>query len=245
MLSRMELKDCFGFEPKEIVALIGSGGKTATMEYLAKSFPGERVLMATTTKIRFPDESKFDVLWMDKFEARTAEPGITLMGRYTGQAHKLGGVSPELFTRILPQFEKAFIEADGSKQRPLKGWAAFEPVILPQTTTTVGIFPIKACGLDINEINIHRLSQFLALVPLVKNPKVTPSVLAQVAACKNGLFAKAKGKRILAINQVETSAELALAKEVLQCLPPSFLNTIERVIAMSSQKKVGWILWEK
>ena len=67
------------------------------------------------------------------------------------------------FQTLFQHFTKVFLEADGSKQRPLKGWSSYEPVILKETTTTIGVLPISVIGQKIDETTIHRLPLFLEL----------------------------------------------------------------------------------
>ncbi|NRR74941.1 hypothetical protein HRD57_02125 [Tetragenococcus halophilus] len=63
---------------------------------------------------------------------------------------------------------RVFLEADGAKQRPLKAWADFEPVIVSETTTTIGIIPLCVLGQRTDETIIHRLPYYLKLVSVKK-----------------------------------------------------------------------------
>ena len=49
------LKKCFDLQGKEIVSIVGSGGKTSLMWALAKTYRKEAVLVSTTTKLGFPN----------------------------------------------------------------------------------------------------------------------------------------------------------------------------------------------
>lgn len=241
----MELKDCFGFEKKEIVSIIGSGGKTTTMEYLARSFPDERVLMGTTTKIKFPAKEKFDYYWEGNFETQVGKPGVTLVGQINEATGKFGSLPQASLIPLFEKFDKVFLEADGSKRLLLKGWKEFEPVIPEGTTMTVGLIPITSLGMTIDEEHIHRLTEFLKLITGEEGSVVTAETLAEIIVHRDGLFAKAKGKKVLGICQVDDAGALVSAKSVADLLPKDFLKGLDRVIALSSQLETGAIIWEK
>ncbi|MGX6979881.1 selenium cofactor biosynthesis protein YqeC [Vagococcus elongatus] len=241
----MELKDCFGFDTKEIVAIIGSGGKTTTMEYLARSFPDERVLMGTTTKIKFPSKEKFDYYWEENHENQVAKDGVTLVGQINEVMGKFGSLPQARLTSLFKKFDKVFLEADGSKRLLLKGWKEFEPVIPEETTMTLGLIPITSLGLTIDEEHIHRLSELLKLTTANKGSVVTAKVLAQIITHSDGLFGKAKGKKVLGICQVDDEESFISAVTVAELLPKDFLEKLDRIVALSGQQGAGKIIWEK
>ena len=78
-----DLKKLFGINGHQVIAVIGSGGKTSLCRYLANSYKeeGERVLVGTTTKIAMPPVETYNRLVTEDF-ARLAEevPGITVAG---------------------------------------------------------------------------------------------------------------------------------------------------------------------
>ena len=65
------LKKCFDLQGKEIVSIVGSGGKTSLMWALAKTYRKEAVLVSTTTKIGFPQRQLYDYFYTNHFEKIT------------------------------------------------------------------------------------------------------------------------------------------------------------------------------
>lgn len=60
-----------------------------------------------------------------------------------------------------------------------------------------------------------------------------------------GLFAKARGEKILYINHVEVTRDLELAKQIVQKLSPMFKKQLKKIIAGNTFSNKGWILWGK
>lgn len=239
------LIDCFGFKGKQIVSLIGSGGKTSLMWYLANAFRKEAVLVSTTTKIGHPNQSLYDFFYDEEFtQIGVNGQGITLAGVCTHDGNKLSA-PPQTILQTFPNFDKIFLEADGSKQLPLKGWESFEPVVISETTITIGVLPISVLGKTIDQSNIHRLPIFLNIVGANKGDIVREETLSAVISSSKGLFEKSCGKKILCINQVETQTQQKQAKKIVDLLPFKVLNRLEKVISCSVHLEKGEILWEK
>lgn len=236
---------CFGIQGKQIISLIGSGGKTSLMWYLADYFRQESVLVSTTTKICYPKQSLYDYFYNKDFSQIGMDgQGITVAGICIEGISKLSA-PPETIQQAFSRFDKIFLEADGSKQLPLKGWESFEPVVLPKTTITIGILPISALERTIDHSNIHRLPIFLDLVKANQGDKIQEETLAEIISNPNGLWAKSCGKKILCINQVETQNQLRQAKKVVELLTPELLDCLTKIIACSVHLEKGEVLWEK
>lgn len=239
------LIDCFGFQDKEIISLIGSGGKTSLMWYLANAFRQESVLVSTTTKIGYPKQSLYDFFYGKNFEQIGMDgQGITLAGICINDGNKLSAPS-ETIQQTFPRFDKIFLEADGSKQLPLKGWDTFEPVVLPETTITIGILPISVLRRTIDQTSIHRLPLFLEAVEAHQGDTIQEKTLAAIISSPKGLWAKSCGQQILCINQVETQVQLKQAKKIVELLPAKIVNRLTKIIACSVHLEKGVVLWEK
>ncbi|BAK93951.1 putative uncharacterized protein [Tetragenococcus halophilus subsp. halophilus] len=243
----VKLIDCFELKDYEVLSIIGSGGKTSLLIFLAKKYCHEKVLLSTTTKMGYPKASIYHRLVIDPFENLTAEIGITMAGKVIAKHEKKKISMPEsaAFRQSFPLFDKVFLEADGAKQRPLKAWADFEPVIVSETTTTIGIIPLCVLGQRTDETIIHRLPYYLKLVSVKKNSPITVQHLAQLIEHPEGLFAKARGEKILYINHVEVTRDLELAKQIVQKMNPMFKRQLKKIIAGNTFSNRGWILWEK
>lgn len=240
------LIECFDFQGRQVISLIGSGGKTSLMWYLANYYHDQRVLVSTTTKIGYPTERNYDFFYSEEFSNLGKDGiGITLAGNVMGNGYKLSSPPVHVFEESLQHFDKVLLEADGSKQHPLKGWETFEPVILPETTTTIGLIPISVLGKTVDQTTVHRLPLFLRATDTVQGVKIKEETLAEIITSPTGLWSKSQGQRILCINQVESSEQLLQAKKIVSLLPNMLLKRLSKVIACNIQSKEGIILWEK
>lgn len=240
-----KLIDCFGFQDKQIISLIGSGGKTSLMWYLANCFRKETVLVSTTTKIGKSKQSLYDYFYSKDFAQIGLDgPGITLAGICIEGGNKLSA-PPQTILRTFSRFDKIFLEADGSKQLPLKGWETFEPVVIPETTTTIGVVPISVLEKIIDQSTIHRLPLFLEAVGANQGDIIKERTLAAIISSPNGLWQKSQGQQILCMNQVETPNQLRQAQKVVDLLPVNTLDHLTKIIACSVHLEKGEILWEK
>ena len=231
--------------PREVLALIGSGGKTSLLWLLARHFRHERLLVGATTKIFLPPPSDYDTL-ITGLDADPA-PGIhlagTLLPPQADMPAKLGALAPDILPRLLPRYDRVLLECDGANRLPLKAWAAHEPVVPSETTATVGVITLWPVGQPIHSSRIHRLQQFLALTEAEENAPLALDHIARLIAHPEGLMAQAKGRRILLLNQVDHPGGLALAERLLALLPAAFLGSLERVAAASAHTDQGVLLW--
>lgn len=226
----MNLIDVFNIKNKDIITIVGSGGKTSLMFSISSLLrQGYKVLVTTTTNIYVPD---YKTVEFDKFclidndeelenIIKNDKNGVYVIGSKiinNLNKPKLKGLTFEMIDKISHFFDIVLIEGDGSKEKPLKGWLDNEPVVYDKTTKTIGVIDINSIGLYINEDNIHRLDNFLDIINDEKSSKVKVKHLKNIVLNKNGLFKLSKGEKILFINKSEsiknkTNANL-LIKEI-------------------------------
>lgn len=136
--------------PKPCIALIGAGGKTTTMFFLARIYAkaGKRVLVTTSTHIWKPSEEMaafcpedVERIWERKLPAVIGTP----------EEKKWGSPEPGFFQTAYEKADLIFIEADGSKQRPCKVLRDKEPVIWDCVTDIICVFGLSVLGRTIGE----------------------------------------------------------------------------------------------
>ncbi|MEW9078415.1 selenium cofactor biosynthesis protein YqeC [Terrisporobacter glycolicus] len=213
----MNLIDAFDIKNKDIITIVGAGGKTSLMfsasSLLRKNY---KVLVTTTTNIYVPSGKFYDKMIMlseikDENYKKLIEKsnnGVYVIGNKianntVANKLKIKGLSFGVLDKIIPYFDIVIIESDGSKEKPLKGWKDSEPVVYDKTTKTVGVVDIKTIGLNINEDNIHRLDEFLEIINDEESQKVKIKHLKNLILNKSGLFKFSEGEKILLINKVE------------------------------------------
>lgn len=197
---------------KAIISIVGSGGKTTIMNKLANSYKDKQVLMSTTTKIFVPDNIKV-LKTKEECLNHKASNGVVCMGVYNKQLNKLESLEKNDLENIIKKYDIILLESDGSKRKPLKAWKDFEPVIINQTTHTMGVISIKSLNLMVNEDNVHNIELFKLFT---KDKIVSLNTLKDIIINSNGLFKNSVGKKILVINQVEEDKELVKAEELIE-----------------------------
>lgn len=215
----MSLIKSFNIKNKDIITIVGAGGKTSLMfsasSLLRKDY---KVLVTTTTNIYVPDEKFYDEMIMlseiedDNYKniIEKSKKGVYVIGSHIegklGQnKHKIKGLNSQTLDKIAPYFDIVLIEGDGSKEKPLKGWRDDEPVVYDKSTKIIGVVDISSVGLEINENSIHRLGKFLNIISDKESQKVKLEYLKNLVLNENGLFKVSKGEQVLFINKVESS----------------------------------------
>ena len=216
------------------ITVVGSGGKTTLIWHLASSLaPGRKILVTPTTKM---------------FVSPSPPPGVTLAGVFNGASGKLESLPPGQLEEAIHGYDFVLIEGDGSKGLPLKAWSTDEPVVPAFTDLTIGVLPLWPIGKPVSENLIHRLPLFLTLTGAAPGEPITQGHILRVItggaageASPSGLFAKARGKKLLFFSQVEDDAALKQAQDLAEALPAEFRSGLSGVVA-GSVKKVEFFL---
>lgn len=186
----MELQTGLGLGYKEIVTLVGAGGKTSALISLARELVarGKRVIATTTTKMAVEQirDLAEPVLAAESDElvrgvARRLEASsLVTCGRGIGPEGKLLGLEPEAVAGLTGlAVDYILIEGDGAAGAYLKVPAAYEPVIPPVTTMVVTVMGLKVLGQPPAKPWVHRAE----LIPhLWGRGEVPPQVEVELAA---------------------------------------------------------------
>jgi probable selenium-dependent hydroxylase accessory protein YqeC len=226
-----------------VVTVIGSGGKTSLIWLLAQSQRRRRVLVSPTAKMYPGGARQYD---HDCFtgEAAAGGPleGISLAGSLNRETGKLEALPAEVLEAMIAGYDLVLLEGDGSRGLPLKGWAPHEPVVPPYTTVSIGVIPIKALGKKVSPEIVFRLPQFTALCGAEEGDTLKAAHLAAVITAGadgktgtggRGLFAAARGKKVLFINQAENEEQREQARELAALLPQGFTAGLGGIICGS------------
>ena len=182
----------------ELISVVGAGGKTSTMFRLAQEFKslGKKVLVTTTTNIAFSETSQADRLIIESSKnicsLSRIEPGtIVCLGSYmVDDKGKLKGIDPEFIDLIYQEhlFDYVVVEADGSKRRPIKAPAHYEPVIPRETTRVIGVIGLDALGKTITEEYVHRPNLFCSITGKKIGDVIDRKCLTDLILSEDGLF---------------------------------------------------------
>ena len=214
---------------KEMICLIGAGGKTSSMFRLAKELSKERkkVLVTTTTAIYFPERDQNDRIVIadsalpDLFE--NIESGsITVYGKALSNERKLRGADPEFLDILFLKgvFDYIIIEGDGSKGRSIKAPAGHEPVIPSLTTKVLGLIGLDSIGKKICPEYVHRQELFCGILDCREGEIIDTNIISRLIAHEEGLFKSvpAHAERYVILNKADGESERLAAMEIIQRL---------------------------
>lgn len=210
------LKNLIGLERKDVISVVGSGGKTSFLYALAKELQKSKVLVTTTTKMLRPSEEEVDYLELAKRNRdEGCKEGITFLYDYINEENKVQ-CSERIIDLEVNKFDFSIIESDGSKRKPIKAWNENEPVVIDKTTKTVGIIPIQVMGMKISDENIHRFELFQKQFNKNGEEYITFKHIREIIFSDEGLFKNSKGEKILFINGIDGEKELDVARKLLE-----------------------------
>jgi len=240
------LKEALGIRPKEVVSLVGAGGKTTLMFALARELieKGKAVITSTTTKIFPPSPSETACVFVSNHEDEIidfvlknagAKGCITIGSELLTDTRKLKGVSPFLVLRLIkqPQVGHIVIEADGASQRPLKAPnPEYEPVIPSCTTMVIPVVGIDAVGCKLSEEQVFRseIASQLTGVPL--GEVVTAETIARLILHPSGLATGSppEARIIPFINKMDLSPDRSAARGLAHEILAGEHPRIDRVV---------------
>lgn len=161
---------------KGVTAVIGSGGKTSLIARLCRELPGT-VIVCTSTHI-YPAAGLPLIT-----EPITKMPARCICVGTPGDHGKL--TAPiQSFDELAALADYVLVEADGSKQLPLKAHQAHEPVIPACAGQVIGVVGLSGLGQTI-EAAAHRPEQYAALCGAAVTDIVTPELAAKVLNTEN------------------------------------------------------------
>ena len=201
----------------EIITVVGAGGKTSLINYIANKYKDRvKILLTTTTKIYVPSKDLYKYIYMldenEKIDIH-ADLGIIVIGKFINKEKKIVGLDFDNLKHLTPKFDLILIEGDGSKKKKLKGWNDKEPVVYPKSTKTIGILDITSYNMEISDENIHRLEELRKITNI--NNKVEINNLVDIVLNKNGLFKNACGQKVLLINKIKNSYDKNIAEQLI------------------------------
>jgi probable selenium-dependent hydroxylase accessory protein YqeC len=238
------LTESFGLGTREMISLVGAGGKTTLMFRLAKELvcKGKKVITTTTTKIMEPSREESPSLVIDSEDEKIK----AFVGRHLSQFHhitiarerlgskKLRGVSPELITALWHsgQMDYLIVEADGAAGRPVKAPREGEPVIPRETTLVVALLGVDGVGLDLREENIFRPEQVSRLTGLLPGSPMTDEAMAVLLTHPDGIFkgAPLSSRVVVCLNKVDVVNGIEKGKRVAQRVLDQRHHQIERIV---------------
>jgi probable selenium-dependent hydroxylase accessory protein YqeC len=234
-------EEAFSLREREIISLVGGGGKTTLMFALGRELSIRRkgILLTTTTKIWDPEPLDEFSLFLSARLERVKEWVKENLGRYRYllvaqdklDNGKLQGIpppwTPELFS--IPGVSYIIIEADGAAGRPLKAPREGEPVIPAETTLLIPMVGIDALGKPLHEDYVFRSRIATEILKEKEGTEVKEAMIGRLLAAT--LRNKPREARVIPfINKIDLPGGLEKGRILARNLLESVSPQIERVI---------------
>jgi len=198
----MQLAQALRIRPKEVVSLVGAGGKTTIMLKLAGELVarGQRVLITTTTHLYAwqAAQSGAHLIYvpgqpLQAFTDRLAEQldrhsQCVVSGPLEPDTGKVSGVPAEVIADLAgsPNVDVVLVEADGARGRSLKAPAGHEPVVPACTTLLVPVVGIDVLGRPLTGEYVHRPERVAQLAGVEPGTPITTQIAAAVLTHPQG-----------------------------------------------------------
>ncbi len=255
------LVESLDLRAREVVSLVGAGGKTTLMFRLAKELllAGKKVVTATTTKIMEPSSEETPCLFVQSDEEKLKQLALQhidqfrhiTLARERIESIKLKGISPDLVSLLWnsPEIDMMIIEADGAAGRPVKAPREWEPVIPSHTTLVIGLLGVDGVGKELNEENLFQAERISQLTGIPMGGKMTCGGMAILMVHPQGIFKGAphSSRRVAFINKVDVPEGMMWGREIGKEILEKGSPQIERVILgrLKSELPVAGVMFRK
>ena len=204
--------------PRGVLCAVGGGGKTSLLDRLTRDLHSRgRVLRLTTTHMFPPANTRLlRTPTPAQLERAFEEQAAVCVGEPCGEG-KLG--PPDCALEPLEALaDYTLIEADGSRQHPVKAAAAQEPALPGNADLVVAVAGVKALGRPICEA-AHRPQLYAQLLGKPLKALVTAQDMALVVENEQaGQRKNVRSRFAVVLNQCDGEAQRHEAMAVAQCL---------------------------
>ena len=241
------------------IAFVGAGGKTTTMFQLARGLIGKEaksVIVTATSHLGSWQISLADVHLVAESHAALEENkhqfnGVILItGELDGDRtrplrdHTLQWLHQYCEDHSLP----LLIEADGSRQKPLKAWKENEPSIPSFVNQVVQVVGLSGVGKSLDDDHVHRPEIFSKLSGLNLGEPVTTDALINVLVHPEGGMKRipAHARRTILLNQADNAERQAIAYGLVQSLLSAYdsvvISSLEQEVILAVHEPVAGII---
>ena len=227
----MNLTQALRIGYRDVVSLVGGGGKSTALTRLASELAGEerRVVTMTTTNIARCEAEQFVCYELppvggvlDELESLlTRHLHVMVLGSRAGRSNSVSmGVTMEEAVRVsgLPFVDNTIIEADGARMLSFKAPAGHEPVVPSTTTVVVPVVGLDVLGRPLTDESVHRPELVAKLCGVGTHTDVTAEVVASVLAHpQGGLKGVPPGARVVPlVNKIDGGRTIGSPESLAQ-----------------------------
>ncbi|MGN1318602.1 MAG: selenium cofactor biosynthesis protein YqeC [Lachnospirales bacterium] len=139
----------FLLDNRHIISIVGAGGKTSLMYYLAEklSYIGKKVLVTTSTRIYKPNKNY-------------AKDKLALLNLWNDNKYAVVGkelsngklTMPDNIKDYIKLADFTLIEADGARHLPIKVPYDYEPVIIDESDVVIYVVGLDSIGKKLSDV---------------------------------------------------------------------------------------------
>lgn len=226
------------------IAFIGAGGKTTAMFQVARELPTP-VIVTATSHLGLWQTALADTHIITESSAPLEELEHGLQGVILITGEIKGERTKPIDSNLLNWLHQfcgyhsvpLLIEADGSREKPLKAWADHEPPIPSFVEMVVQVVGLSGVSKPLIGEYVHRPEIFSRLSGLALEETITPASLVRVLTHPEGTarHMPVRTRKVVLLNQADTPELQSLAQGMSQ----SLMTTYDSVIISSlKQNKV-------
>ena len=226
------LPEALILEPREVIALVGGGGKTTALLMLAGDLAagGARVAVTTSTAMWVRELAGAGplVLHGPGEELRRSLQRAFKSSPVVAVAHsakrdgKVVGLRPTQIDTLWAEGLADFliIEADGSRHKSLKAFAPYEPQVPTAATAVVQVAGLDVIGQRLSEEQARRSALLAAENDVQMGAEVTPHLMCKALRRQNERLRRAwpQARLLTLLNKAEEEAALTAGLQLGQNL---------------------------
>lgn len=192
----MNLKENFlnllqiNVEETPVIAVVGGGGKTSLIYRLTQELLQNKktVVITTTTHMAFDQDRPFaEGGDPEKVKEMIHKYGYTVAAEKTEGGIKIGSLPYERMKELRNLCNVLLIEADGSRQLPIKVPEKWEPVIPDFADMVISVVGLDCLGVPIRQ-TAHRMERTAEFLKKSLDAPVTTQDIIKIASSICGLF---------------------------------------------------------
>ncbi len=234
------------------VSLVGAGGKSTALFQLARQL--QPCIVTATSHLglwQIPLADHHIIARSTEDLSNLPNAGVVLI---TGEikSDRTNPVTNEILYWLREESKKRgiflLVEADGSRQKPLKAPAPHEPPIPEFTETVIVVAGLSAIGKPLTEEHVHRSEIFSQLCGLRAGQPITPKeIIGTLTHSQGGLKnIPAHARRIAFLNQADTpelqSIGGGMARELLHQFDSVIVGSLQQNSFRTIEQMAGIIL---
>ncbi len=190
-------------EKGHIISVVGAGGKTSWIKTMALFCAQSKmkVLVTTTTHQGMPDDGSFVQSIKEADRIWESRRFVTLGKLYEdpkSNVLKLKAPDDDILKEFIKNADITFIESDGSRHKPIKAPACYEPVILKESDIVIGVVGMHALGKTVGEVGF-RLNELTKLLRCDLEHVITEEDIDKVINSPDGLKKSVEGRLFIPV----------------------------------------------